>query len=230
MIADYISLDSKIVGMSAYIDPQRFKNDDYELNEKSDIYSLGVILWEVSSGYPPFISLPIYTFEHQVLNGMRENPIENTPSQYVKLYQKCWQLDERPNIGQVHEILTNDVNMSLTAEITAEITTETKQNLINQLKLNHGLIITEDNDIRPSKQAVIDEDGELNKNLYKRQPFVYTYINNSKNICINFPVVEITYNGGLSESFSMHANDENLLDVYGDFLARKFLVGGRLFI
>ena len=26
----------------------------YRLNEKSDVYSVGILLWEISSGRPPF--------------------------------------------------------------------------------------------------------------------------------------------------------------------------------
>ena len=49
--------------MVPYVDPKSFnrrrKNINqttqfYSLNEKSDIYSIGVLLWEIYSGQPPF--------------------------------------------------------------------------------------------------------------------------------------------------------------------------------
>ncbi|PKY48085.1 kinase-like protein, partial [Rhizophagus irregularis] len=43
-----------VFGVIAYIDPKRLDNCSYEYNEKSDIYSLGVLMWEISSGRPPF--------------------------------------------------------------------------------------------------------------------------------------------------------------------------------
>ncbi|RIB11350.1 kinase-like domain-containing protein [Gigaspora rosea] len=41
-------LYSEIKGMPAYMDPRCFK--DLKYDKKSDIFSLGVILWEISSG------------------------------------------------------------------------------------------------------------------------------------------------------------------------------------
>ncbi|CAB4488102.1 unnamed protein product [Rhizophagus irregularis] len=104
--------------------------------------------------------------------------------------------------------------------------------MIQQFNLNHGLFLNRCS-IEPSKQAVFTEDGELNISLYEGQPLVYTSINdrNSRknllsfnsaddsdvelddslrpsNICINFPVPDITYTFDLSESFSNFMDDD----------------------
>ena len=47
---------SSIIGMLPYIDPQHLKNGQYKENTKSDVYSVGVLLWEISSGRQPFES------------------------------------------------------------------------------------------------------------------------------------------------------------------------------
>ena len=39
---------------TAYIEPQCYKINNYVRDKKSDIYSLGVLLWEITSGCPPF--------------------------------------------------------------------------------------------------------------------------------------------------------------------------------
>src|SRR5687767_9460088 len=52
----------KPFGIIPYVDPKKFserrKNKNstqiFSLNEKSDIYSVGVLFWEISSGQPPF--------------------------------------------------------------------------------------------------------------------------------------------------------------------------------
>jgi len=61
LILDYQkeSIQSKIFGIIPYIDPKRFnrrrnKTQPCVLNEKSDVYSVGVLLWEISSGHSPF--------------------------------------------------------------------------------------------------------------------------------------------------------------------------------
>jgi serine/threonine protein kinase len=88
---------SNLFGVIPYIDPKMFncqKNKDtskqkYTLNEKSDVYSIGVLLWEISSGRPPFctegefydVSLAV-----QISLGYRETSIPNTPIDYSNLY------------------------------------------------------------------------------------------------------------------------------------------------
>ncbi|CAI2169138.1 11112_t:CDS:2 [Funneliformis geosporum] len=49
------SIYGELRGMPAYVDPQCFKIKNYHRDKKSDIYSLGVLLWELTSGYPPFL-------------------------------------------------------------------------------------------------------------------------------------------------------------------------------
>ena len=46
---------SNLRGTISYIDPKKLNDSQpYSLNEKSDVYSVGVLLWEISSGQPPF--------------------------------------------------------------------------------------------------------------------------------------------------------------------------------
>ncbi|RIB16439.1 kinase-like domain-containing protein, partial [Gigaspora rosea] len=58
---DSISLNSTIAGMPAYIDPRYLQfylqfGSNIKIDKKFDIYSLGVLLWELTSGIPPFNS------------------------------------------------------------------------------------------------------------------------------------------------------------------------------
>ncbi|RIB22469.1 kinase-like domain-containing protein [Gigaspora rosea] len=98
-----VTSNSNAHGMQAYIEPQCLIKRGYKRDKRSDIYSFGQILWEISSGRPPFSS-----FESrdliviQVFQGNREDPIEGTPSSYIELYKKCWDNDpaNRPEIMQ----------------------------------------------------------------------------------------------------------------------------------
>ncbi|PKC02218.1 kinase-like protein [Rhizophagus irregularis] len=109
--ATSVSANSKndIIGMIEYMEPQCFKNIEYKKTKKSDIYSLGVLLWEISSGRPPFLGYHrnILAF-HIGFNNLRENPIDGTPQDYQKLYQKCWddEPNSRPDVERVYEILS----------------------------------------------------------------------------------------------------------------------------
>ncbi|GES99740.1 kinase-like domain-containing protein [Rhizophagus clarus] len=81
-----ISKDKNIVEKLPYIDPQQFKklNDDknhnYKANKKSNMYSVGILLWEISSSKRPFGSYKPYqksTLMSEILNGKRETPISD---------------------------------------------------------------------------------------------------------------------------------------------------------
>jgi hypothetical protein len=90
-----LSKQSKLFGIIPYVDPKRFskrkntKNSTQisSFNEKSDVYSVGVLLWEISSGQPPF-STEEYDLELalEILQDLREDPIPETPENYIKLY------------------------------------------------------------------------------------------------------------------------------------------------
>ena len=95
------------MGLVEYIDPQRFKIKNFKKNKKSDVYSLGVLLWEISSGHPPFSNRDGFLLVNYISNGHREKPIKGTPLKYQQLYQKCWNVkpNSRPDIEKVYETL-----------------------------------------------------------------------------------------------------------------------------
>jgi len=57
-------------------------------NKSSDIFSLGIILWEISSGNPPFEmeSLPNVDLLNNISKGKRERAIPGTPHKYKEIY------------------------------------------------------------------------------------------------------------------------------------------------
>jgi serine/threonine protein kinase len=89
-IEETSSSQSKTFGLIPYIDPKSFiKNTTppYLLNEKSDVYNTGVLLWELSSGQPPFRNM-----DHDVglalsiSQGLRETPFPGISEDYIKIY------------------------------------------------------------------------------------------------------------------------------------------------
>ncbi|RIB05260.1 hypothetical protein C2G38_2148627 [Gigaspora rosea] len=72
-----------------YIDPQCLRNlETCELDKSSDIYSIGVLLWEISSGTIPFKSeLPYnYNLLSAIIHGKREVAVFGTPKKYIKIF------------------------------------------------------------------------------------------------------------------------------------------------
>ena len=100
-------LDDSVMSPPTFIDPQCFINKKYCRDNKSDIYSLGNLFWEISSGYPPFESYSNYLIASKIIAGEREAPVEGSMSTYVDLYQQCWDNDpkKRPEIQEVFEKL-----------------------------------------------------------------------------------------------------------------------------
>ncbi|RGB35131.1 kinase-like domain-containing protein, partial [Rhizophagus diaphanus] len=97
-------LHSGVFGMISYIDPKLLDDYTYKYNDKSDIYSLGVLMWELSSGYPPFINNENENLLRiHLMDGRREEPIPDTPDEYLKLYKLCWDSEPevRPTISKV---------------------------------------------------------------------------------------------------------------------------------
>ena len=88
-IEDASKSKSKVFGMIPYINSERLMSDmnPTKLDKKSDVYSVGVLLWEISSGIPPFheetnnIGL-IY----EISQGRREVIVPDTPNGYSDLY------------------------------------------------------------------------------------------------------------------------------------------------
>ncbi|GES79932.1 kinase-like domain-containing protein [Rhizophagus clarus] len=101
--------NSQVQGVLPYVDPRCFETHSYRITEKSDIYSLGVLFWELTSRKSPFYFEEKTTkgdhsfIKMNIRNGIRERPVKGTNDKFVALYEKCWQHkpDVRPNIQQV---------------------------------------------------------------------------------------------------------------------------------
>jgi serine/threonine protein kinase len=98
----------------------------------SDIYSFSMIMWEFTSGIPPFnnrahdIQLSL-----SICKGERPEIIENTPHCYVDLMKKCWNEDplERPSSKEVLDIIEKWIIFPFVKKI-EDINEELKCNII----------------------------------------------------------------------------------------------------
>ncbi|CAI2190473.1 111_t:CDS:2, partial [Funneliformis geosporum] len=106
-IAEVSKNVSKIMGILAYVDAKGLDNPNYKLNKQSDVYSVGVLMWHISSGKKPFhdessdFHSTLLTIG--IVKGKRETIIDGTPPEYSNLYQECWKYEpnERPNMRNV---------------------------------------------------------------------------------------------------------------------------------
>src|ERR1044072_2490378 len=89
---------AKNYGMVPYLEPKRILNPTFPYTKSSDIYSFGVLMWEISSGYPPFkdsiTETEKFALAFAIYNGAREVATLDTPKEYEDLYKNCW--DQEP--------------------------------------------------------------------------------------------------------------------------------------
>ena len=88
--------------MIPYIAPEIFKGSAF--SKESDIYSMGMIMWELTSGCKPFANVEhdIHLI-YKILDGERPEITEDTPECYANLMKSCWDPDpkKRPDITDI---------------------------------------------------------------------------------------------------------------------------------
>src|SRR5688572_13670046 len=88
---------SEMFGVVPYVDPKCFNNqyntsgksENYKLNKKSDVYSIGVLMWQISSGRRPFYAEGVnydISLALAIQRGDREKIVDGTPIEYCNLY------------------------------------------------------------------------------------------------------------------------------------------------
>src|ERR1043166_8312566 len=84
--------DNEIYGIIPYVAPETFRGQKY--TDKSDIYSFGMIMWELMTGRRPF-----WDQNHdsnliiEICDGFRPPIVTNAPEGYIELMQECWYSD-----------------------------------------------------------------------------------------------------------------------------------------
>ncbi|RIB20157.1 kinase-like domain-containing protein [Gigaspora rosea] len=118
------NIHNGIFGRIPFLAPELFdprKPDNIQHCMKTDIYSLGVIFWELSSGRPPFENQPHdFGLASRIFHGRRENTNYGT-HEYRNLYIECWDADQdkRSDIDNVREMLKKFLNSNILPEVDA---------------------------------------------------------------------------------------------------------------
>src|SRR3954469_22636555 len=88
-----------VYGNLPYIAPEVIAGK--ETTFASDIYSIAMLMWEISSGQPPFINYDHdYDLAMNIINGIRPKVVSGTHIEYKHLMEQCWDADplKRPDI------------------------------------------------------------------------------------------------------------------------------------
>ncbi|KAK3830518.1 MAG: kinase-like domain-containing protein [Linnemannia elongata] len=100
----------------AYLAPERLSKNGQRYANEADIYSLGMVFWEISSGRPPFEDLitpeniqngALVSLAQNIVSGRRERPVKGTDPTFEDIYTRCWQANpqDRPSLDWVIQSL-----------------------------------------------------------------------------------------------------------------------------
>jgi hypothetical protein len=102
------SSNNDIYGVIPYIAPEIFIGSDF--TKEADIYSLGMIMWELTTGCKPFDNVKHdHILIYKIINGERPKITEDTPECYANLMKSCWDSDpkKRPSIKDIRLTFSN---------------------------------------------------------------------------------------------------------------------------
>ncbi|CAG8517722.1 9159_t:CDS:2 [Gigaspora rosea] len=89
-----------------FMAPEVIKGQGY--TKTGDIYSLGMLMFEISFGHPPFIDRKYDVhLALDICNGLRPSFDPKLPKFYADLIVRCWNTDpsERPTINEVKQLI-----------------------------------------------------------------------------------------------------------------------------
>ncbi|EXX64962.1 Kic1p [Rhizophagus irregularis DAOM 197198w] len=99
------NIKDEIYGILPYMAPEVLRGKPY--TKAADIYSFGIIMWEMTSGVPAFHNIPHdLNLSLNICRGIRPEIIEGTMPEYVELMKRCWDNipEKRPTVDEVEYI------------------------------------------------------------------------------------------------------------------------------
>ncbi|RGB41367.1 kinase-like domain-containing protein, partial [Rhizophagus diaphanus] len=100
--AKYLLKKNNIYGVIPFVAPEVLRGKP--CTPASDIYSFSIIMWEFTSGIPPFNDRAHdIQLASSICKGERPEIIENIPQCYIDLMKKCWNEDpsKRPSASEI---------------------------------------------------------------------------------------------------------------------------------
>src|SRR5205823_10196693 len=94
---------NKMYGITPYIAPEILSGN--KNTKESDVYSIGMLMWEIFSGCPPFDDRAHdYHLILDICKGLRPPILSNMPKEYIEMMQRCWDVDpsKRPTIVELY--------------------------------------------------------------------------------------------------------------------------------
>jgi serine/threonine protein kinase len=173
-----------IYGVMPFMAPEVLRGKPYTL--ASDIYSFSMIMWEFTSGIPPFkdrahdLQLSL-----SICKGERPEIIENTPQCYADLMKKCWNEDplKRPSSEKVFDIINGWIFLDFGNEF-EDISEEVKSNIMEFINapIGHSMFVTESHPQACYTSRLFDFNSEKLNEILESESLDNCLINNVKSL------------------------------------------------
>jgi serine/threonine protein kinase len=88
-------------GTPCWTAPEVIRGEKY--SEKADVFSFGIIMWEVLTRKQPYAGRNFMNVSLDVLDGRRPQIPADTPGEFEKMMKRCWHMaaDKRPTMDEV---------------------------------------------------------------------------------------------------------------------------------
>jgi len=121
-VSAYQTSDGRVLGTAAYMPPEQAAGDLKRVDERSDVYALGAVLYEVLTGRPPFTG----TSAEEVLNKVvaeRSAPVlrveRRVPPELAAICERAMARDPADRHGSARE-LADDIQAFITGRVFRE--------------------------------------------------------------------------------------------------------------
>ncbi|CAF1062381.1 unnamed protein product [Rotaria sp. Silwood1] len=150
----YTTFNSTLAHTLPWTAPEILLLEDYV--DKSDIYSLGIVFWELASRRVPYYEHKDDVIRTSVLAGDRLQIPESTPSGFQTIIERCWaqQPNDRPNSSYLVEMIEECIQMQIIRNIPVDAPWPQNGKIVaggngqgnatNQLNYPHGLFVDDD--------------------------------------------------------------------------------------
>ncbi|RHZ89648.1 hypothetical protein Glove_13g186 [Diversispora epigaea] len=141
-----------IFGVLPYIAPEVLSGDEY--TKAADIYSFGIIVYEIVTGFPPYPDIPHdKNLAMKICNGLRQKIPFHTPKLITRMIMRCWdaRVTHRPTFKEYEDYFYEAKNKD--SEIVIQIK-KAEEFSENQESTNTTTTITTPLDNQTHPQAI----------------------------------------------------------------------------
>ena len=142
----YVTRDGHAVGTPAYMSPEQARGHRDSLDQRSDIYSLGVILYEMLTQHLPYTGIDVETVLDQVSRGqivpiIRQPMGQNVAPQLAAIVHKAMAFEVEDRYQFVDD-LKQDLQAYLAGESVTAYADSVPERLVRYLRRNQAQVKT----------------------------------------------------------------------------------------